>query len=84
MGRAYEAELATLRAKLEQRSLAPLAIEAECIQLRSRVTSLESDLEDLTQRFTILSQTSDEERAIVKDNRNEVSSRAADLALRLL
>ena len=51
---------------LEQRSLAPLAMEVECIQLRSWVTSLESELENLTQRFTILGQTSDEERAIVE------------------
>ena len=48
IGRVYEVELATLRAKIEQRSSAPLAIEAECIQLRSRVTSLESKLADLT------------------------------------
>ena len=31
MGKAYEAKFATLRAKIEQRSLAPLATEAECI-----------------------------------------------------
>ena len=54
MGRAYEVELATLRVELEQRTLAPLATEVECIQLRSRVTSLESELADLTQRFTVL------------------------------
>ena len=35
IGRAYEVELATLRAELEQRSLPPLAMEAECIHLRS-------------------------------------------------
>jgi len=54
MGRTYEAELANLRAKLEQRSLVPSATEVECIQLRSRVTSLENELANLTQRFTIL------------------------------
>ena len=31
MGKAYEAKFATLRAKIKQRSLAPLATEAECI-----------------------------------------------------
>ena len=35
IGISYKAELATLRAELEQRSPAPLAIEAECVQLRS-------------------------------------------------
>ena len=54
MGRAYKVKLATLKAKLEQRSSAPLATEVECIQLRSRVISLESELANLTQRFTVL------------------------------
>ena len=54
MGRAYEAELSAHRVELEQRCLAPLATEAECIQLRSRVASLESELANLTQRFTVL------------------------------
>ena len=53
MGRAYEAELTTLKEKLKQRSPTPLATEAKCTQQRSRVTSLESELADLTQRFTI-------------------------------
>ena len=52
--RAYEVELATLRAELEQRSLPPLAMLAECIHLRSRVTSLESELVDSTERVAIL------------------------------
>lgn len=47
MGRTYKAELATLRAELKQRGLTPLAREVECIQLRSQVTSLESELVDL-------------------------------------
>ena len=47
MGRTYEAELT-------QRGQIPSATEAECTQLRSWVTSLESELADLTQRFTIL------------------------------
>ena len=84
MGRAYKADLATLKVELEQRSLAPLGTKAECIQLRSRVTSLESELADLTQRFTILGQTGDEERAIVEANHAKVSSKADDLALWLL
>ena len=39
---------------------------------------------DLTQRFTVLGQTSDEERAIVEASHAKVSSKADDLALRLL
>jgi len=54
MGRTYEAELTTLLLELTQRGQIPSATEAECTQLRSRVTSLESELADLTQRFTIL------------------------------
>ena len=45
-------------------------MEAKCIQLRSRVTSL--------------GQTSDEERAIMEPSHAKVSSKANDLALRLL
>ena len=56
----------------------------DCIQLRSRVASLKSELTNLTQRFTVLGQTSDEERAIVEASRAKVSSKADDLALRLL
>jgi len=52
--------------------------------LRSRVTSLESELADLTQRFTVLGQTSDEERAIVEPSHTEASRKVNDLALRLL
>ena len=37
MSSAHEGELATLRAKLDRRGLALLGIEAECVQLRSRV-----------------------------------------------
>ena len=59
-------------------------MEVECIQLRSRVTSLESELADLTQRFTVLGQTSDEERTIVEASRTEASRKVNDLALRLL
>ena len=69
---------------LKQRSLVPLAIEMECTQLRSQVASLESELANLTQRFTILDQMRDEERAIVEACRSEAISRADDLALRLL
>ena len=84
MGRAYETELANLKIELEQRSLTPLAMEVGCIKLRSQVTSLESELADLTQRFTILGQTRDEERAIVEASRAEASNKADDLALQLL
>ena len=52
--------------------------------MRSWVTSLESGLTYLTQRFTILSQTRDEERATLEASHAEVSSRADDLAMRLL
>ena len=56
----------------------------DCIQLRSRVASLKSELTNLTQRFTVLGQTSDEERAIVEASCAKASSKANDLALRLL
>ena len=49
MGRTYKAKLTT---------------KVECTQLRSQVTSLKSELADLTQRFTILGQMEDEERTI--------------------
>ena len=52
--------------------------------MRSWVTSLESGLTYLTQRFTILSQTRDEERATLEASHAEVSSRVDDLAMRLL
>lgn len=42
MGKAYEAELTTLRVELKQRSSTLLAMEAKCIQLRSQVTNLEA------------------------------------------
>ena len=45
---------------------------------------MESELTDLTQRFIILGQTRDEKRFIVEASCAEVSSRADDLALRLL
>ena len=41
-------------------------------------------LADLTQRFTVLSKTRDKEKAIVKASHAEVSSRADDLAIRLM
>ena len=76
--------VSTLRIEFEQRSLTLSATEAECVQLRSQVASLESELADLTQRFTVLGQTKDEERAIVEAGQAEASSGADDLALRLL
>ena len=66
------------------RGVGSFSQEEECVQLRSRVTSLESELADLTQRFTVLGQMSEEERAIVEASRIEASSRVDDLALRLL
>ena len=39
---------------------------------------------DLTQRFIVLGQTSDKERAIMEASRAKASSKADDLALRLL
>ena len=82
ISRTYESELATPRAELEQRSLAPLSMEAECVQLRSWVTSLESELADITQRFTILGQTKDNKKAMVEGSRVK-ASKPDDLALRL-
>ena len=84
MGRTYEAELTTLRAELEQRGSAPSAIEVECIQLKSRVTSLKIELADLTQRFIVLDQTRDKERATLKASHAKASSKANDLAMMLL
>ena len=57
-------------------------MEAECVQPRSRVTSLESELADITQRFTILGQTKDNKKAMVEASRVK-ASKADDLALRL-
>jgi len=48
MGRTYKAELATLHAELAQRGQVPSAMKAEYTKMRSRVTSLESELADLT------------------------------------
>ena len=45
---------------------------------------MESELADLTQRFTILGQTRDEEWTIMEARRAEASNKADDLALRLL
>ena len=39
---------------------------------------------DLTQRFIVLRQTRDEEKATIEANNDEVSSRADDLAIRLV
>lgn len=52
--------------------------------MRSRVTSLESELADLTKRFTIMGQIRDKERVTLKASHVEASSRAVDLAIRLL
>ena len=81
---AHKSELATLRAELYQRGLAPLGIEAECAQLRSQVTGLEDELADLTQRFATLDHTWDEERDALEARRVEASSKADGLGLELV
>ena len=48
MSRTCEGKLATLRIEFAQRSLTLLATEVKCVQLRSQVASLESELADLT------------------------------------
>ena len=75
---AQDSELSTLRAELDQRGLAPLGIEAECVQLRSRVIGLEDELAVLTQRFSTLNHTWDEESAALE------AGRADGLALELV
>ena len=57
MSNAYESELATLRAKLDRRRLAPPHTETEYVQLRSHVMGLEDELANLTQRFATLDHT---------------------------
>ena len=84
MGRTYKAELATLHAKLAQRGQVPSATKDECTKMRSRVISLESELADLTQKFIVLGQMRDEERAMLEASHAEVRYRADDLAMRLL
>lgn len=54
MGRKYEVELAILWAKLAQRDQVPSSMKSKCTKLRSWVTSLESELANLTKIFTIL------------------------------
>ena len=45
---AHDSELATVRAELDRRGLAPLGTEAKCIQLRFRVVDFEDELVDHT------------------------------------
>lgn len=66
MGRTNEAKLTILHVELAQRGQTLLVTEVECTQLGSRVTSLESELSDLTQSFTILGQTRDEEKVTMR------------------
>ena len=61
------------------RGLAPLGIEAECGQLRSRVAGLKDELATLTCRVAALDHTWDEERATL-----EASGRADGSALELV
>ena len=61
------------------RGLAPVGIEAECGQLRSRVAGLEDELAALTCRVAALDHTWDEEKATL-----EASDRADGSALELV
>ena len=45
---------------------------------------MDSELANLTQRFIVLGQTKDKDRAIMEASHAEVSSRADDLTLRLV
>ena len=81
---AHQTELTTLRAELDRRWPAPPDTEAECVQLRSQVASLEDELADLTQRFATLDHTWVEERATLEVRKAKTSSRANGLALELV
>jgi len=84
MSSMQESELVALKAKLNWSGLAPPSIEAECVQLRSRVVGLDDELASLTRRSTALDHTWDEKRAALEVSRAEANSRANDLALELL
>ena len=84
MSSAQESVFAVLMAELDRRGPAPLGTEVECVQLKSRVTGLEDELATLTRRFAAQDHTWDEERAALKAERAETSSRADDLALELV
>ena len=81
---AHQTELATLRVELDRRGPAPPGTEAECVQLRSQVVSLEDELADLTQRFATLDHTWVKERATLEASRAKTSSRVNGLALELV
>jgi len=66
MSSVYGSKLATLRAELDRKGSAPSGIEAECVQLRFRVMSLEGELAALTRRFAALDHSCDEERAALE------------------
>ena len=84
MNSVQESELATLRAELDRRGLAPPVIEVEYVQLRSQVAGLKDELTALTRRFAILDHTWDEERAALEVGKAGASSRVDDLALELV
>lgn len=84
MSSVQESELATLRAKLDQRGPAPPGTEAKCVQLRSQVADLEDQLATLTRRFAALDHTQDEKRVALKASRAADNSQVDDLALELL
>ena len=84
MSSMQESELVALKAKLDWSGLAPSSIEAECVQLRSRVVGLDDELAALTRRFAALDHTWDEKRAALEASKAKANSRADDLALELL
>lgn len=60
---------------------APPSTETEHVQLRSRVTGLEGELEALTRKFAASDHSWDEERVALEAGRAEASSKANGLAL---
>ena len=84
MSSEQESELATLRAKLDWKGLAPPSTEAVCVLLRSWVVGLEDELAALTRKFTTLDHTWDEERGVLEVGRAEANYKANGLALELV
>ena len=58
--------------------------KVECVQLRSRVASLEDELAALTRRFAALDHTWDEKRVAMEAGRVEACNRADGLVLELM
>ena len=74
MSSVYGSKLATLRAELDRKGSAPSSIEAECVQLRFRIMSLEGELAALTRRFVALDHSCDEERAALEAARPRLTA----------